>query len=78
VVNVMAAYQPAAQACGTQWRKETSVGTVISVLTHLRYLHLTLTLLTTTIVAPPSNAGKWQMGFNSEFKGLIAFTIFCT
>ena len=30
---------------------------------------LTLNLLTTTIVAP-SNAGKWQMGFNSAFKGL--------
>ena len=25
----------------------------------------------TTIVAPPSNANKWQMGFNSAFKGLI-------
>jgi hypothetical protein len=25
---------------------------------------LTLILLTTTIVAPPSNANKWQMGFN--------------
>jgi len=25
----------------------------------------------TTIVAPPSNASKWQMGFNSAFKGLI-------
>jgi len=25
---------------------------------------LTLSLLTTTIVAPPSNASKWQMGFN--------------
>ena len=31
---------------------------------------LTLNLLTTTIVAPPSNDGKWQMGFNSAFKGL--------
>jgi len=31
---------------------------------------LTLNLLTTTIVAPPSNASKWQMGFNSSFKGL--------
>jgi len=31
---------------------------------------LTLNLLTTTIVAPPSNASKWQMGFNSTFKGL--------
>jgi hypothetical protein len=32
---------------------------------------LTLNLLTTTIVAPPSNASKWQMGFNLVFKGLI-------
>ena len=31
---------------------------------------LTLNLLTTTIVGPPSNASKWQMGFNSAFKGL--------
>jgi hypothetical protein len=34
-------------------------------------MKLTLNLLTTTIVAPPSNASKWQMGFNSAFKGLI-------
>ena len=33
-------------------------------------IHLTLNLLTTTIVAPPSNARKWQMRFNSAFKGL--------
>ena len=33
-------------------------------------INLTLNLLTTTIVAPPSNASKWQMGFNSAFKGL--------
>jgi len=33
-------------------------------------LSLTINLLTTTIVAPPSNASKWQMGFNSAFKGL--------
>jgi hypothetical protein len=26
-------------------------------------------LITTTIVAPPSNASKWLMGFNSAFKG---------
>jgi len=32
---------------------------------------LTLNLLTTTVVVPPSNASKWQMGFNSPFKGLI-------
>jgi len=31
---------------------------------------LTLNLLTTTIVGPLSNASKWQMGFNSAFKGL--------
>ena len=36
-----------------------------------RRLLLTLNLLTTTIVAPPSNASKWQMGFNSAFKRLI-------
>ena len=28
-----------------------------------------LNLLTTTIVAPPINASKWQMGFNSALKG---------
>ena len=47
---------------------------------------LTLNLLTTTIVAPPSNASKWQMGFNSAFKRLSSsgclqrtgsLTIFC-
>ena len=32
--------------------------------------YLTLNLLTTIIVAPPSNASKWYMGFNSAFKGL--------
>ena len=32
--------------------------------------NLTLNLLTTTIVAPPSNASKWQMGFKLAFKGL--------
>ena len=31
---------------------------------------LTLNLLTTTMVAPSSNANKWHMGFNSAFKGL--------
>jgi len=30
---------------------------------------LILNLLTSTIVAPPSKASKWQMGFNSAFKG---------
>ena len=39
-------------------------------ITKCLYLVLTLNLLTTTIVAPPSNANKWQMGFNSAFKGL--------
>jgi hypothetical protein len=38
----------------------------------LDQLQCTLTVypLTTTIVAPPRNASKWQMGFNSAFKGL--------
>jgi predicted amidophosphoribosyltransferase len=36
----------------------------------MNYVQLTLNLLTTTIVAPPSNASKWQMGFNSAFKVL--------
>jgi hypothetical protein len=39
-------------------------------------LYLTLNLLTTTIVAPPSNVSKWQMGFNSAFKGLIMYFLF--
>jgi hypothetical protein len=51
---------------------------------------LTLNLLTTTIVAPPSNASKWQMGFNSAFKRLtitvgrmravcsLLSTVYCT
>ena len=38
---------------------------------------LTLNLLTTTIVAPPSNASKWQIGFNSVFKGLNRMTCTC-
>jgi hypothetical protein len=33
---------------------------------------LTLNLPTTTIVAPPNNASKLQMGFNSAFKGLTS------
>jgi hypothetical protein len=35
------------------------------------FFPLTLYPLTTTIVAPPCNAIKWQMGFNLSFKGLI-------
>jgi hypothetical protein len=30
---------------------------------------LTLNLLTSTIVAPPRNASKWQTGFNSAYPG---------
>jgi hypothetical protein len=41
-----------------------------SFIKYLDYIGLTLNLLTTTIVALPSNASKWQMGFNSAFKGL--------
>jgi hypothetical protein len=39
------------------------------------YTGLTLILLTTTKVAPPSNASKWQMGFNSASKGLSVVSI---
>ena len=39
-------------------------------LKYAKILVLTLNSLTTTIVAPPSNASKWQMGFNLAFKGL--------
>jgi hypothetical protein len=38
-------------------------------LTHANLL--TLYPQTTTIVAPPRNASKWQMGFNPAFKGLM-------
>jgi len=31
----------------------------------------------TTIVALPSNASKWQMGFNSAFKRLKILYILC-
>ena len=44
-----------------------SSNTVFTVIPQLRR-HTSRTL-TTTIVAPPSNARKWQMGFNSAFKG---------
>ena len=36
---------------------------------------LTLNLLTTTIVALPSNASERQMGFNSACKGLIRYSL---
>jgi preprotein translocase subunit SecE len=42
--------------------------TALSTVAHKRIL--TLNLLTSTIVAHPSKASKWQMGFNSAFKGL--------
>jgi len=34
--------------------------------------HLTLTLLTWRLWGAPNNASKWQMGFNSAFRGLNA------
>ena len=37
---------------------------------------LTLNLLTTTIVVPPSNASKWQIGFNLAFKGLMHISLY--
>ena len=39
--------------------------------TGCKMILLTLNQLTSTIVALPSNDSKWQMGFNSAFKGLI-------
>ena len=42
--------------------------------------NLTLILLTWRIWGAPNNASKWQMGFNSAFKGLISpmfHTHFC-
>ena len=40
---------------------------------------LTLTLLTWRICWAPTSASKWQMGFNSAFKGLTSDTImWCT
>src|SRR5215475_3916071 len=40
-------------------------------ISRLRVNPLTINLLMTTIFAPPSNASKWQMGFNSAFKGCM-------
>ena len=45
----------------------------ISVILFDTFAILTLNLLTTTIFAPPNNASKWQMGFNSAFKELNAW-----
>ena len=36
---------------------------------------LTLILLTWRIWWAPNNASRWQMGFNSEFKGLIYYEL---
>src|SRR5215510_156297 len=44
--------------------------TKYEILHYLKFQHLTLNMLTTTIVAPPSNASKWHMGFNSALKGM--------
>ena len=41
----------------------------------LRVNDLTLILLTLRKWRTPNNATKWQMGFNSEFKGLMWFRI---
>ena len=38
-----------------------------------RIVSLTLTLLPWRIWWAPTNASKWQMGFNSAFKGLISY-----
>ena len=50
-------------------------------LVHYQFLYkgsalLTLNLLMTTIVAPSTNASKWQMGFNSAFKELSCMSLY--
>jgi len=42
----------------------------------IQYACLTLILLMWRIQWAPNNASKWQMGFNSAFKGLNIITIF--
>jgi hypothetical protein len=44
-------------------------------LTYLVFRGLTLILLTWRIWWTPNNASRWQMGFNSAFKGLSDFVI---
>ena len=39
-------------------------------------ISLTLTLLTWRIWWAPNNASRWQMGFNSAFKGLTYISLF--
>jgi len=53
-------------------RTDTTQQTSICLGIHCRnvWLHLTLILLTWRIWWDPNNASKWQMGFNSTFKGL--------
>jgi len=34
-------------------------------------------LLTVSLQLAPNNASRWQMGFNSTFKGLIHTCVFC-
>ena len=48
-----------------------TVGTDSYFLIFIRQRYLTLTLLTWRIWWAPNNASRWQMGFNSVFKGLI-------
>jgi len=51
----------------------TIVMPVSSQLQSLTGLCLTLILLTRRIWWAPTNASKWQMGFNSAFKGLMVY-----
>jgi len=45
----------------------------VQLIYYITFHEINLNLLTTTIVAPPSNASKWQMGFDSAFKGLMRY-----
>jgi hypothetical protein len=57
------------------WQIFSSKTLTVARILSVSFYHLTLNLLMTTIVAPPSNTSKWQMGFNSAFKGLIQQTV---
>jgi len=55
----------------TVWRHKIKVYIGLHVKYPLFFQILTLTLLTLRIWWAPNNASRWQMGFNSAFKGLM-------
>jgi hypothetical protein len=62
------------ETCLTQPELNDKLAHTVSHTTIYSTLSCTLNLLTSTIIAPPSNASKaskWQIGFNSAFKRRI-------